>query len=118
MAVHVAEIRAAIDAQGVRRIREPYSERVQKLVAAYAREARREGQGWRRIATAVGMSPTTVERYVRRHGEDERVSMVPVVVSSPDSPARHRPLVLVSPSGFRLEGLALDEAAQLLDVLR
>ena len=118
MADLVAEIRAAIAAQGERRLREQYSERVQKLVAAYGVKARREGVGWRRIATAVGMSPTTVERYVRRHGQDEQVSMIPVVVSSPTPSVRRQALVLVSPSGFRLEGLVLDEAARLLDVLQ
>ncbi len=44
MADLVAEIRAAITAQGERRVREQYSERVQQLVAAYGR--RRGVKAW------------------------------------------------------------------------
>ncbi|MCP3982998.1 MAG: helix-turn-helix domain-containing protein [bacterium] len=114
----VAEIRAAIAAQAARGPREPYMAQVQELVGTYGQEKRCEGWSWRRIAAAVGMSPTTVSRYTHRHGQNEDASMVPVVMSRAEPSLRERPLVLVSPSGFRLEGLMLDEAVRLLDVLR
>ncbi len=120
MSRRVSEIGAAIAAQGMRGRREPYSERVQELVAAYGKEQRRGGASWRQIASQLGMNVTTVVRYSRRHSLDveERTSMVPVVVTAHRSAQSDGMLVLVSPSGFRLEGLGLDAAVRVLGSLR
>jgi hypothetical protein len=83
---------------------------------------------WARRAIATGASHTATARAValdlrtlRAWLGDATVSaastaLVPIEVVV-DAPAARGPLRLVSPAGFRVEGLALDEVATLLRVL-
>jgi hypothetical protein len=87
----------------------------QRLVAAML-ELREEGFGWLAIGDALGITGETARRW---HGGIERrrePRMVPVEVEADDDETEG--VVLVSPSGYRLEGLTVDEAAELLRALR
>ena len=94
-----------------------YSTELRGRVAAWAQGRRRAGAGWVDIAQELGLGLDTVRRWCgsKKPGVVTSRSLLPVrVVESPAEPAR---LILVSPNGFRVEGLTLTEAASFLKAL-
>ena len=81
-------------------------------ITVWARQLRGEGHPLGTIAAAIGLSESALGRWLttsgRSAGELRRVRVVERG-SAPDS------LVVVTPAGYRLEGLSVDEA---VDVLR
>lgn len=117
----LAKVRAAVRAEMRESIRQSYSDEVQRLVATFAVRERAAGASWQHLGALVGMNASTVARYTRRFEELGEVDagstprMLPVTVTLPaPAPA----LVLVSPTGYRLEGLDIETAAALLGRLR
>ncbi len=94
-----------------------YPNELRGRVVAWAQGRRQTGVSWVDIAQELGVGLDTVRRWC--------VSTKPVVVASRsllpvrivESPAEPARLVLVSPNGFRVEGLTLTEAASLLKAL-
>ena len=82
-------------------------------VVAYARRERAAGQSWHRIARAVGVSAGSLQNWVGTPAPAR--TLVPVAVAAPAVPAS--PFVVVSPGGYRLEGLDLPTATALLRAL-
>ena len=77
-------------------------------VVAFTRERQAQGEGLAKIARAVGLSESGLSRRLRAAGGGFReVRIRPDLVSGSD-------LVLVTPRGFRLEGLSEDLALRLL----
>ena len=92
---------------------------LRERVIAYA-QSRRPSVSWARLGATLTLSPTTVKRWYERALPDTptangAAALLPVVVT-PEAPATTE-LALVSPRGFRIEGLSLDDAAQLLERL-
>ncbi len=80
---------------------------------AYARRQRAAGHSWAGIAHAVGLSAGALKNWARMPPPAR--TLVPVEVA-----ARERPtpaLVVVSPGGYRVEGLDLATASALLRTL-
>ena len=109
-----AEYRAKLDEmrrRGGGRFRTPAGLRDE--VAVWATKLRSEGHGVGQIAAAIGMSETTLGKWLSPKvsaGELRRVRV------ATDAASSGRPgLVVVTPEGYRLEGLSIDEA---VDVLR
>ena len=101
---------------------QPYADSVRSEVVEFATAARARGWSWQRTGEAVGLCETTVHRWVEALSTDQprrpTTAMVPVdLVTQPPPEPTTTQLVLVSPGGFRLEGLRLTEAAQLLAAL-
>jgi hypothetical protein len=95
-----------------------YAEQLRDRVAAWTRRRRAEGATWPELVGAIGLRAATLRAWSegRRAGAKASVAMVPVEVvsttgSAPSStePAMTR-IALVSPRGFRIEWLTLDEA--------
>lgn len=90
---------------------------VRELVLAYVTAARRSGWPWRDIARDLGLSATVLQRWQRRGfvaaEAKSPASMLPVVVRDVPS-AQHGLVTLVMPSGLRIEGLAIVQAAELI----
>jgi len=85
-------------------------------VLSYVRERRQAGATWDGIAEEVGVSRTTLRSWSRA-SEPAVASLVPVVVAeTPSLP--NSSLCLTSPSGYRLEGLCIEEAIVVLGALR
>lgn len=78
-------------------------------VVALARERRAAGEGLARIARDLGLSESGLSRWLRPSGDTgfREVRLGPESSSSGD-------LVLVTPRGFRLEGLSEGLALRLL----
>jgi hypothetical protein len=79
-------------------------------------EQRAAGSTWQSIAEAVGLSVNTVKRWGTRElrrGAADRI-LVPVRVREEPTGERRAGLTLVTAGGFRVEGLGVAEAAELL----
>ena len=93
-------------------------------VGRHARTRRSRGEGWTVIGNSLGISRNTVRVWVKAQGLAANSSaMVPVVVvedphTIPTSTPVVSELVLISPSGFRLEGLSISAAITALEQLR
>ena len=113
------QAREAVKGLGLRGRTQRIPTAVRARVVAYARAARGRGESWRRIARAVGLSPSGVQRFAQAKRRQPRGSFLPVVVQTP--PEEHRfdrsGLSLLTASGHRLEGLSLEQALVLVQAL-
>ena len=93
---------------------------VRDEVCRYAARRRREGAPWAVIARETGLEARKLQRWNARA---RRAASIPVlrpveVVPKPDVEPEVSPdLALVAPSGLRIEGLQLKQAAQLFRLL-
>jgi transposase-like protein len=89
-----------------------YPQELRSRAASYLHEQDAAGVGARAVAAELGLPVMTLKRWARQ----VPVRFRPVLVSS--SPAvRGSAPVLVTPGGYRIEGLALDDVAMLLRAL-
>ena len=89
---------------------------VREGVCRYAARRRQEGAAWAVIARETGLEVRKVQRWNARARRTATVPVLrPVEVLPPPEPAQG--LALIAPSGVRIEGLRLEEAAQLLRLL-
>jgi DNA invertase Pin-like site-specific DNA recombinase len=90
-----------------------YLPEVRQRAEAYARRRREEGLRTRAVAAELGVHESTVRRWCgpKRPTGKARLARVDVVAGLASTGG----LSVVSPSGFRLEGLELKDA---LDILR
>lgn len=81
------------------------------------------GESWSSIGRFLGLSSTTVKRWYdieleAKAAKRSRGPFLPVRVEAKELVTEaERSLVLVSPSGYRLEGIRVTEAAKLLKAL-
>ena len=83
-------------------------------VLAYTRRQRAAGHSWARIAHRVGLSVGSLKNWSRTPPPAR--TLVPVEVAATVTMAP-MPLVVVSPGGYRVEGLDLATASALLRAL-
>ena len=104
----------------------PYPPDLRARVVGFARHRRTQGASWRTIGDEVGVDPSSVHGWCagRPAGESSEgagrggrgdVGLVPVVVMAEPAPPAPRPsgsgsaMSLVTPGGYRLEGLDLHD---------
>jgi len=99
--------------------RAAYPREIREQVVEYARRGRAQGRSWRELAEAVGMGTASLHHWVNDNGKAKgQATLVPVAVSADQGRKQSdRSVVVISPSGFRLEGLSFTEAADLLRML-
>ena len=107
--------RAAVAALGPRGRTSRIPDAVRAAVLAYARRARAVGRSWTRIAHAVGLSAGALKNWSQAPAPARTLVPVNVATSAPEVPAAA--LVVVSPGGYRVEGLDLPTATALLRAL-
>jgi transposase-like protein len=111
------EIRSLIEqtTTGTRRRRVP--EEVKAQVRRYAARRRAQGSSWEAIGRETGLEARKLRAWYRKARELIPVpALRPVAVVAEPEPATG--LVVVAPSGLRVEGLGVQEAAQLVRPLR
>jgi hypothetical protein len=91
-----------------------YTSRLQRRIAEAATELRRHGHGWQAIGKFLGIPHETVRRF---SGASTATTLVPVEIVDEANP-RNGGLTLVSPEGYRIEGLGVGDAAEILRRLR
>lgn len=90
-----------------------YPADLKRRVVAYARRQRDAGATYDAVAEALGLALETVRRWCSISSDARASTLVPVeVVAEPSSP-----VTIISPSGYRLEGLAPAEAVAVLRAL-
>ena len=87
-----------------------YPPEVRQRLAAAIEQLRRRGATWTSIGGQFGVTPKTARRWLVRMSAEPKGRIVPVSVSR----ARPPGVTVVSPSGFRVEGLSVESAAELL----
>ena len=92
-------------ARGIR-----YDPGLKRRAIAFARAQRQDGASWAHIATELGMNFETVRRWCE---EGRALRRVEVVREEP----KVATLSIVSASGFRLEGLTLEQAVTAMRAL-
>lgn len=96
-----------------------YGREVRAAVVWYAKRLREAGATWARVGEGLPVSPTTIRAWLlSAETAPAAGALVPVAVFDTPraSPARVEPtqLTLVTPGGYRLEGLDLVTARELL----
>jgi hypothetical protein len=119
--------RQAIESLGRRGRTSKIPPAVRAEVLAYALPERTRGIGWREIAKAVGVSSSTIRRWAACEqprsgkpgsGKPRSGKLVPVTLGMGRGSTEAGPLVLISPAGYRIEGLGRDQALEMLRALR
>lgn len=106
METEAESIRRAVGA----RTKQRYSEQLKARILRYARQRRADGATQRTVAEEVGVKWQTIRRWMEAE-QPAPTAMVPVSVRQPS--AQGSQLALVSPTGYRLEGLPPQHAVQL-----
>ena len=78
-------------------------------VLTYARQQRSRGQSWDAIAQELGLSSSGLQRWWKADAGSGRLRRVKLVAAAPAGP-----VAVVSPRGYRIEGLSLDQAMSVL----
>lgn len=104
---------AALERLGVRGRTTRIPDDVRRPVLSYVTAARAERVSWREISEELGLSRTVLQRWLRARAEPGR-RLRPVRVRVPVPSRSYR---LVAPSGHRVEGLSLEDAARLLELV-
>lgn len=94
-----------------------YPAELRRQAKRWAIRRRQEGAWWKEIAAEIGVSTSAVIRWTNAADDDNEkrlasVALVPVHVVEPK--ARAADLAIVSPAGFRIEGLSLEQAVEVL----
>ncbi len=109
-----AGLRRELDGVAVRRGR-CFPANLRRRAAAWLAERRAEGVTVDELAAELGLAPGTVLRWSTGAEKRGTRALVPVEIVPERTAART--VSVVSPSGFRVEGLSLVEAAALLRAL-
>lgn len=109
------EFRRKVHARrGTRRRGAPaYDEQMRALALDYVSRARQQGRSWTAVARELGISAATLQAWTA--APRSRAALVPVVVES--EPRRSACLMVITPSGLRIEGLDVESAAALVRAL-
>ena len=89
-----------------------YSDVLRQQAVAYWRAREPVGEGLGAVATALGIAPVSLRRWV----QDPRFRPVRVIADAPPGPARL--VVIIEAAGVRVEGVDVETAAQLIARLR
>lgn len=87
-----------------------YPRQLRERIAAWVRARRQQGDWWCDLSRAIGVSAETLKRWAADHGTSQ-IALVPVEVL--DAPPAGT-VTLVSPTGLRIEGVAVVDAIAIL----
>jgi hypothetical protein len=90
-----------------------YREDLRQEAVVLARMGMLSGQSLGSMASELGVGCATLTRWM----EESREALRPVEVQGEPEPGQSLPLVLVAPSGWRIEGLCREDLLELLRVL-
>ena len=109
------QAREAIEGLGERGRTQRIPAEAKKVVLDYVKRERSRGRRWSQIADAVGLSSSVLDRW--SCGQRSAGGRVVRVAVRDQRPAEQASLILVTPAGYRLEGLDTGHALDLLRAL-
>ena len=99
--------------------RRRYSRSLRSQAVAYLRGQMQRGWSAERVASELGVSGWSLIRWTRRTSVEKSVGLRPVAVVPDGAEVKMSQVVtLVTPDGYRIEGLAGLEVRALLEALR
>lgn len=107
----IESLRAALAAVPRTRNTQPYPRELRARVVVVAKELCARGESVESVSSALGVRHETLRRWMEVSMSSEAAPVRPVRVEVGPSSA---PVTLASPSGWRIEGLSLDDAWALL----
>jgi len=93
-----------------------YPAEIRERVGRWLMGQRRQGARWTDLADKIGISSSCAQNWATRT-ERAAPALLPVQIVS-GLCTKTSPAVLISPAGFRVEGLSIDDLAALLGQLR
>lgn len=105
----VSQLRALVQRSRPSPRRHGYPVEVRAKVVAFATAARASGASWPALAAALDLSVSTLSAWC---ASASCGTFLPVVVAEPERV--NPPVVLISPGGWRVEGLGVGELRLLL----
>ena len=112
------ELREAIAQLGRQRRNDTIPEPLRGEAMGYAAERRKQGASWQSIGRELGLSASCLQRWSALAIPEARIVRVRVRREQRESAqGAGGPIVLISPRGFRLEGLGLPQVLELLRAL-
>lgn len=93
-----------------------YPDELKARIVAWARRELARGATVNATARAIALHPRTLEAWTESAPAQASTTLIPVEVVA--SPAANVLVAVVSPSGYRLEGLTLEDAVRVLARLR
>ena len=116
MASEAGDLGRRVKALGRRTRGARIPDKLRAEVIRYAMERRQHGDGVRKVAQALGVSPESVRRWTTPNTTGRTRALVPIVVRDDDD-APTGLLTLTAPGGYRVGGLTVASAAALLRAL-
>ncbi len=103
--------RLKVDLEGVERSHQAqrYPTELRRRAVTVVSALREQGASWRQVSAAVGLRADTLQRWCGGGSPAADASLVPVQVVGDRGG-----VTIVSPRGWRVEGLSLADAASLL----
>jgi transposase len=105
------DLRRRVQALGLRTRGARLPAELRAAIIGYARERRRCGDGVSEIAQSVGVSAESIRRWTTMPQRAPVRALVPIVVRNDDAVST---VALIAPGGYRVEGLTVASAAELL----
>lgn len=104
---------------GRSRIRRRYSRSLRAEAVAYLRERKKGGASAATVASELGVSGWSLSRWRRGLSSAKNSTLRPVEVVPEFAEEETKPLLtLVTPDGYRVEGLQQDDVGRMLESLR
>lgn len=102
-----------------RRRNERLPKELAMLLTEYVRRERARGDlTWEEMAAATGVSANTLARLgADRSGESKEKKLVAIRVGADRAVRKSSAVVVVTPTGYRVEGLGVAEAAELVRIV-
>lgn len=94
-----------------------YPAELKQQVVVWAQQRRAEGAAWPAVADELGLGLDTVRRWCLAANKSDGTSRALVPVRVVARPAAASPAAVVSLSGWRIDGLTVAEAAEMLRAL-
>ncbi len=114
----IKQFRAGVAALGGVRRGVRYPDTLKRLALSYWHDAERAGESPSGVAAELEISPATLERWASMPEEHAEVGEIQEVILAQPMLATASGLSLVTPDGYRIEGLRAGDVPELLRVLR
>ena len=117
MRTNAEDFRRQVIALGRRTRGARFPDALRAAIIGHARQRRQQGEGVRKIAQSVGVSPESIRRWTTSGAmpyRSKRRALVPIMVQREHDNVVVDSVIVSAPGGYRVEGLSVAAAADLL----
>lgn len=118
MDIRVKQFRAGVAALGGARRGLRYPDKLKRLAVSYWQDGRQEDASRHGVAAELGIAEATLERWAAVPGESDESSEIQEVVLTEPMVTPGPGFSILTPDGFRIEGVRVGDLPTLLRLLR